>query len=375
MLLVGLTVMLVFVGLLREGRERNLGPEQVFQIMPYIVPSLLPFTIPATLLLAVTVVYGRMAGDLEITAAKAAGIHPLRLLMPAFVLGGILSFVSFGLTDRAIPWAIGNIETIATQAIEAIFLGQLKEEQVYKDEWGGYSVNVRDVQDGVLLDPLFVIRDGNHDQITVRAERSTLKVDPQERKLTVSFKNAEVTAPGNASGWLVDYSYEFDLRQKLGQQKPRHLTTAGIQEEILVLEDTQAQRRLQHDQEVAMLLLTGEYEQLNGDWTGTIRHDEKFARLGGLRMETEIHSRYAMAGSCLFFAFLGGPFAVLQARRQFITTFIMCFLPVLLVYYPATFLVTNLAKNGTVAAWWAVWIPNMLMGIAAWIVLRRVIQH
>ena len=37
-------------------------------------------------LLAVTVVYGRMAGDLEVTAAKAAGIHPIKLLLPAFLL-------------------------------------------------------------------------------------------------------------------------------------------------------------------------------------------------------------------------------------------------------------------------------------------------
>ena len=82
-----------------------------------------------------------------------------------------------------------------------------------------------------------------------------------------------------------------------------------------------------------------------------------------------------MAGSCLFFTILGGPFAMLQARRQFMTSFIMCFLPILLFYYPVTFLMVNLGKKGTVDPTWAMWIPNIIMGIASIFVVRRVIQH
>ena len=72
LLVIILTVMLVFLGLFREATERGLGPVQILQIMPYVVPSMLPFTIPATLLLAVCVVYGRISGDLEVIAAKSA---------------------------------------------------------------------------------------------------------------------------------------------------------------------------------------------------------------------------------------------------------------------------------------------------------------
>ena len=67
------SLLLVFVGVFREASERGLGPVQILQVLPYVAPSMLPFTIPATLLLTVTVVYGRLSGDNEITAAKAAG--------------------------------------------------------------------------------------------------------------------------------------------------------------------------------------------------------------------------------------------------------------------------------------------------------------
>src|SRR5688572_6899765 len=90
LLVIVLTVMLVFLGLFREATERGLGLVQILQIMPFVVPSMLPFTIPATLLLAVCVVYGRISGDLEVTAAKAAGVSATQLLTPAFLLGSVL---------------------------------------------------------------------------------------------------------------------------------------------------------------------------------------------------------------------------------------------------------------------------------------------
>lgn len=367
--------MLVFVGLLREATDRGLGARQILQIMPYVVPSLLPFTIPATLLLAVTVVYGRMAGDLEVTAAKSAGINPLQLLMPAFLLGAVLTVASFMLTNRAIPWAIGNIEAIATQALEDIFLDGLADNHSYVDSQGGYSVTVSGVRDRILINPTFVYRNGDHQQVSIRANTAQIRFDLEERKLKLRLTDATVDMPGASSGYVRDYTMEFDLKQELGAQRARHLTVAGIANQINSLKETAAVRRLQHDQEIALHLLTGDFEQLQGDEAKRFQHEEHYAVWGGDRMNTEMHSRYAMAGSCLFFALLGGPFAVIQARRQFITSFIMCFLPILLVYYPAVFLMANLSKTGTIEAWWAVWVPNAIIGGAAFVVLRQVIRH
>jgi lipopolysaccharide export system permease protein len=133
--------------------------------------------------------------------------------------------------------------------------------------------------------------------------------------------------------------------------------------------------QLQRDQEAAMLLLTGDFQQLAGEQIREYDGYERLADHRNRRFHTEIHSRYAMAGSCLFFAFLGGPFAILQARRQFITSFILCFLPILLVYYPVTFLMVNLGKSGTVNPAWAMWIPNVVLAVAGIFALRKVVQH
>src|SRR5262245_60569164 len=81
-----ITVLLLFVGVFQQATERGLNPVEALKILPYVVPGLLPFTIPAALLLTVSAVYGRLSGDQELTAAKAAGIHPISLMWPALSL-------------------------------------------------------------------------------------------------------------------------------------------------------------------------------------------------------------------------------------------------------------------------------------------------
>lgn len=377
LLVVVLTVLLVFVGLVREAADQGLGAKQILQILPYVVPSMLPFTIPATLLLAVTVVYGRIAGDLEVTALKAAGISPMRLLTPAFILGAVLAAGSFGLTNYAIPWAMGNIERIVTQAMEDIFLDILRAQHNHSEPEKGYSITVEDVTEkGILINPTFRYRNDNHDQLTVSASHAKISFDLDNKQAVIDLRNARGSVPGHDTGMSLDrHVIALDMDQQLPQRKPRHMTIDKIHERIAEFDRNREMNRLQRDQEAAVALMTGEFEQLASQTIQEYAGYNALADYRQRRLRTEIHSRYAMAGSCLFFTLLGGPFAVYQARRQFITSFIMCFLPILLVYYPVTFLMVNLGKSGAVNPAWAMWIPNAILAIAAVFVIRRVIRH
>src|SRR5439155_13015884 len=86
--LAGLTGLFLLGGLVAEATHRGLAPSQVLFVIPLLVPSTLPFTIPATTLFATCVVYGRLAADNEVTAVKAAGVHLGRIIAPSVVLGG-----------------------------------------------------------------------------------------------------------------------------------------------------------------------------------------------------------------------------------------------------------------------------------------------
>jgi lipopolysaccharide export system permease protein len=377
LLVIVLTGLLVFVGVVEQVRDEGLGAKQILQILPYVVPSMLPFTIPATLLLAVTVVYGRVAGDLEVTAVKAAGISPLKLLSPAFGLGLVLAMASFGLTNYAIPWAMGNIERVVTQAMEDIFLDILRAQHYVSEPEKGYSITVQRVTDeGILVNATFRYRNSDHQQVTMNAGYARISFDLENMKANVELRDAHGSVPGQDRGMSMDrQTISLDLDQQLVKRKPRHMTISTIEDRIEEFDHDRELNRLKRDQEAAMAMLTGDFERLAAANIQQYDGYDELADHRQRRLRTEVHSRYAMAGSCLFFAILGGPFAVLQARRQFITSFIMCFLPILLVYYPVMFLMVNLSKHGDVNPAWAMWIPNVVLAIASIIVVRKVIQH
>ena len=141
-----ITILLVFVGVFQQAMETGLGPMHVLKILPYIVPSMLPFTIPAALLLTVSVVYGRVAGDQEATAAKSAGVHPVTLMSPSFVLGAALSICSFFLTDQVIPWSVHQIEKQVLSLMEDILIDRLRTDLQFTDHRHGLHVTVARVE-------------------------------------------------------------------------------------------------------------------------------------------------------------------------------------------------------------------------------------
>ena len=144
---------------------------------------------------------------------------------------------------------------------------------------------------------------------------------------------------------------------------------------VCVAEIDQERLVVEKNIEATMLRFTGEFQQLGSDELSTLDRATATARKDELRYRAEIHNRFSMSASCCFFAFLGGPFAMLQARRQFITSFILCFLPILIMYYPVMFLMINLCKTGTLEPWWAMWVPNLVIGGIGLLVLRKVVQH
>ncbi len=375
LLVIALTVMLVFLGMFQEATARGLGPAQILQIMPFVVPSMLPFTIPATLLLSVCVVYGRISGDLEVIAAKSAGISAMQLLLPAFLLGTVLAIGSFGLLNYAIPWGVSNIERIVTQALEEIFFDVLSTQHYFSNPNEGYTITVRDVKNRTLLDATIRYR-RNHQQITVCAEAARIHFDLEAKHILVHLKN--VSGGGgdsDFSGEMKNSELRFPLELQLENVASRNLTMDTLRREIMRAEIDQKRLATEKNMKAAMILFTGDFQQLAGDQVSSLDKQQKRVVKDKLQYQAEIHSRFSMSASCWFFAFLGGPFAMLQARRQFITSFIICFMPILVIYYPVMFLMMNLCKTGTLDPWWAMWVPNLIIGVAGFLVLRKVVQH
>ena len=89
---------------------KNVPFHLVLSLLVFMLPAFLSLTLPMALLVAVLLVGGRLAGDLEVAALKAAGVSPLRLFRP-FVVAALLVTVLIGwLTLVVVPWSIGAFQ-------------------------------------------------------------------------------------------------------------------------------------------------------------------------------------------------------------------------------------------------------------------------
>lgn len=371
-----LTLMLVVVGVAGEASKNGLGPVQILRILPFIVPSLLPFTIPATFLLTVCVVYGRMSGDQEVTALKAAGINVVEILWPAYILGAVLSLGTLLLTDLFVPWARYQIEAVITAEMEEIFLDVLRAHNQFTDARKGLAITVGRVEGRKLIEPTFRYGLQNGQSALIAAREATIQFDLRNQQVLLDLHDGHVETPNGITLGFEHEQRPFPLPiDSKGPTAPRNISIQNIRKELDDIRMESSRLRQRQVIATAFSLSTGAFGELRADGGQTIERklNENIER--GQKLNTEIHSRIALACSCFCFALVGSPFAIQQGKRQFLTSFALCFLPILLLYYPAVLLTMNLSREGFLNPIWGMWVGNAGMMIAAGYLLRAIWRH
>ena len=375
LVLTGLTVALVFVGVFREASETGLGPAQLVRIVPFVVPSMLPFTIPATLLMTVCVVYGRVSGDLELTAAKAAGVNPTALLVPTLVLAAGLSAFSFLLTDRIIPWAVDRMTQVAVEAVEDIFLRRLRADRRFEERRLGFDVTVAAVDGRRLIRPVFRYSRDGREPVTLMARWAEFTFDRPNKMIRVTLDTVHMEHPdGTQADFAGAKEIELPLLDERRQPNARDLSIVSIIEELKDHADRARVRDATRDLAAMTALVGGQFEDLAAA-NAAHKLDERKNRKRVNKLKTERSSRYALSCSCFFFALLGSPFALLRGQTQFLTSFLYCFLPIVGAYYPLMLGLMSQAKSGKVDPAWAMWIGNAGLLAAGVVALRKLLRH
>lgn len=373
--LAALTLLLVAVGVVGEASRHGLGSGQILQILPYVLPATMPYTIPATLLFSVSLVYGRMSGDNEITALKSAGISVWSIIWPSLGVGVLLSAVTMCFIDRFIPWANLGLRTTVLNAAEDILYGVLRREKVFYDRQAGWSITVRNVVGRKLIRPTIRFKPaGSSTGLTIQADEATITINPAKGNASLRVVNAKVALSNGARYVFADHVFPIELPSIAAKIKPRDLTLEQIHKrlgEVYVERDEFERRRAV---ETTFLFFEGRLTEL---FKPPSRHEQyRQEELGheNDRLRTEVAMRWSMASGCFCFVVLGSPIAILQRRRDFLTNFMTCFLPIMLIYYPLLLGMQNLSKDGRVLPA-ALWLGNA--GIAAWglLVLRKVLRH
>jgi lipopolysaccharide export system permease protein len=316
--------------------------ELVLRFVLSVLPLSLMYTVPWGFLSAVLLVFGRLSAGQEITAFRVAGTSLVRLSLPVFVIGALLSVGSLWLNNNVVP------RSKATAA-------QLIYDQASRDPdsllkpgvvQGNFKADGSDLQK-VLIEGrsgewvegfhFYQIPGGSGGSLTyVHADRAALTVDKAKGQLRVKLENAffetskpdgsvEMAFAGHAEPLLIDLKNPHSRRAR-----PSAMTNDEIR------------------------------EQMAGD--------PKLSQRKKSQLRLEINKRCSFSMACLAFAFIAVPLG-LNSRRKDTSGGLILSLLIGTGYFLVTMMAEQFKSDAGAAA--CLWAPNAACVLLGLFLFRR----
>ncbi len=318
--------------------EQKAPLELVLRFVLSVLPVSLMYTVPWGFLSAVLLVFGRLSSAQEITAFRVAGISLVRLAVPVFVVGAVLSLASLWLNINVVPRSKATVAQLiyeqASRDPESLLRPGVVQGNFRGDASEIQKVLIEGRRDGWVEGFHFYQTPGGGregDRTYVHAARAALAVDEAKSQLRVKLENA----------W-------FETRREDGRVE---MAFAGKAEPLLIDLKNPRSRRSKPN---------------------AMTNDEIRARLATVpppdsrqevRLQMELTKRYSFSMACLAFAFIGVPLG-LGARRRDSSTGLLTSLAIGTAYFLITMLAEHSASSAVATA--VLWAPNVgcvLLGI------------
>jgi lipopolysaccharide export system permease protein len=377
--LTAMTLFMMMVGVAQEAIRQGLGPSPIVQMLPYVLPNALRFAVPGTILFAACSVYGRMAADNEIVALKSIGASPMVVVAPGLVLAFLVSLSAVWLNDVAVSWGRRGIHRVVLQSVEQIVYGVLRTQKSYSTD--RLSISVLDVRDRTLVQPTLSIHPTpDAPAVTMTAQKAQLRLNEARDAKVLVLDDSEVDWGDNLSGVIpgrIEHAIPLAFASRRGE-----LGGGPSERPLRLIPDEIASQKAEIERLEQQMAALAAYQLMAGDFPGACDLEawqQQHAKLTSaqqhlFRLQTEPWRRWASGFSCLCFVMIGVPVAVWLRQSEFIASFFICFLPILVVYYPLLAVSVDWAKDGNLPPQ-SVWIGNVLLALAGAWLLRRVERY
>ena len=370
-----------FSELLVVASRNGLPMQALGKVLAALVPGILVFTLPISLLMGVLVGMGRMSGDSEVVALIASGLPRTRLLRPVILVAVIVTGVMLYLTFTWMPHAVRQLtdlkanqsivfQGLTTEIKPRIFEESIPQKVLYvedidraRNQWRNVflvslgqdpsEMMIVTANSGALrqggrsdMPELFLERGMQH--LTSKAATSDNAAD---EKPSGSPKDAR------AAGGAAQSNTDADARDK--KNTPEKYTTNSFAQMTLGIETPNNNKG-----DDALEGEPTEVEEMT--WGKLINYTP--APADEREWRAEIHKRLALPAACLVFAMLGVAFGISNVRtgRSFGLFLGLAFT---IGYYLLALSGQHAALSGKMPVWLGIWQTNILFGALGVVVI------
>jgi LPS export ABC transporter permease LptG/LPS export ABC transporter permease LptF len=364
-----LVVMRGIYGLIEQVLVRGVSPADAGRVLLATLPHIVVLTIPMSFLFGVLLAVGRMNADSELVALQAGGIPVSRLLRPILILGLLLTGLNAYLYLDVIPRSSRDLRDLRVRLFAgAKNLGRI-EPKVFHEELPNVLLYIRDVnnESGEWRDILF------YDSSNPGEERLTLA----QRGSMVTADPAPITDTGRISGEMPKIEQWIRLEDVVTHQfsrdDPETYRVNRNQTQLIrpALEGrgtVRYQLRMGEREtgELIAFVRGGDISHTEGEKPPSDQELATQRRLAAI----ELNLRLAIPFACAVFALLALPLGVGTRSGGRGRGFVIS-VAVVLVYYLVSNQGKMLAIEGRVPPWVGIWLPNIVLSVAALFLMRR----
>lgn len=335
------------------------------RILGATIPNVIVLTIPMSFLFGVLLGVGRMNADNEMIALQAGGISARRVLRPILGLGIVLAGLNLYLFVDVIPDTNRRLRQLKVELYtSATNIGRI-EPKVFVEDLSNLLLYVREVDPETGVWRRVMVYDTS---------------DPSEERLTLADRGRMVSTIDDADGlagkvaasstpWLlledvVTHQF-FRLRPEKYRvnNTPRQLIRPGSEDRGVVRVNLGVRERT--TDELLQASRTGDFggpEQAVADGKERAMLQREAA--------LELHRRLAIPMACVVFALLAVPLGIGSRAGGRGRGFIIS-LGVVVLYYILSNHGELLAQEGRIEPWLGMWSANIVLTLAALVMMRR----
>ena len=298
------------------------------------------------------------------------------IFRPAIVLGLLLSGPSVWLNDKAVSWGKPGMQRVILRSFEEIVYRRLSANRSFNNE-KGFAIHVQGVEDRWLIKPNIWMFSGKELQ-TITAERARISIDPESDKLIIELVDFTMDSGGvRQVKWQGSFPMEvpLDFASQSGSStaSPSQYSISEIPIELAKQNSQNDRRREKLATRFSIALATGRYSEVQDPKSHQLSSEVLDTERRLARLKTEPMRRWALGFSCLAFVWMGVPMAILIRSADYWWTFGICFIPILLIYYPLFGLALEFAKDGS---WPAVtlWIGNVALALIGTWMMGKIVK-
>jgi LPS export ABC transporter permease LptG/LPS export ABC transporter permease LptF len=301
-----------------------------------LLPQALGLTIPMAFLAGLLMAFGRLSGDRETVALLACGVNPLRLLVPALVLGTVVAGITLYVMVDLVPDSNQKFREVTAQFAAQTAETDIKPQMFYEG-FPGKVLYIQGAQQGEGWQEVLLADTTEIGSIKViLAQRGHLVLDKEAKIVNIVLDEATEYVPGAEPGV---YTVR-PVQQAQFQVDPRSIFGDGV---------------------ITRGLPEMSIAELRKNWLRkvAVTHESPHSEI------IYIHQKFSFPTACLIFALLGVSFGF-HTRREGKLGGLTLGLGGILIYYALMAFAEAGAKAPT--HWfnphWARWFPNIVMGVA-----------